>query len=45
MKADNKFMLLCDGRKEKAAHIVNRCCPGECIAGPGSPITRVNKIK
>lgn len=45
MEANKKFMLLCDGRKEKPTHVVNRCCPGECIAGPGSPITRSNKIK
>ncbi len=22
----------------------DRCCPTECIAGPGSPISRANKI-
>lgn len=45
MKENNKFQLLCDGKKAKISHVVNRCCPGECIAGPGSPITRYNKIK
>lgn len=45
MKTNSKFQLLCDGKKETTVHIVNRCCPGECIAGPGSPITRVNNIK
>lgn len=40
-----EFELLCDGNMEEGTHVVNRCCPGECIAGPGSPITRCNKIK
>lgn len=45
MKANDKFQLLCDGKKAQVTHVVNRCCPGECIAGPDSPITRFNKIK
>ena len=40
-----KIQLLCSGGSEYRSHIVNRCCPGECIAGPGSPLTRYNKIK
>lgn len=45
MEANKKFMLLCDGKKEKEVRVRDRCCPGECIGGPGSPITRSNPMK
>ncbi len=41
----SKFQLLCDGQTEKTILMRDdRCCPSECIAGPGSPISRYNKF-